>query len=903
MSDFEQLKSAIAAFSGSGDADETAEPLLRAMRRSLAESLFALEAPQAAAQFNGQMAEAHRLLVASGLRDLPREPAEQELAGRVKRALDAQPAAPGALLAALLLFQGLELSVEEDLRRVPQWLLLDYAGFLLAMPRIFNAPGDARRYHDCTTRAISAIHQYVMHDPELPLASELRAKFVGESSLIQIYFNECNLKEMYRQRAQIFESWAFERGVRLAHSFPLRPAGAAERRLRIGILSNHFGAQTETYFMLAHFERFPRERCTLILYTMYDEATPLSQYARSIADATVHLSVDKLPAAAERIRNEDLDVLLIGSNVTVGMNHVAFLASHRLARTQVICGSSPVTTGFTAADWYLSAQESETEERAQAEYTEDVYRMPGMLTRYAYYLDKDPRTVVLDRADLGIPRNAVVLFSAANYFKVIPELSSTWARIMAQLPQACLLLMPFNRNWSTSYLDGPFSARVLRQIREAGGDPDRVHIIDSMPARADLHGIMSLADVYLDSYPFAGACSLLDPLLVGLPVVARTGVNFRGDVGAGMLRSLGLGDMAVADEQAYIARAIALAKSPDLRKREQERIRAATTPRNPIFDSETGSRNMEAACVDMAARADALEKALMRQPAERLRTALEQLGAELARDGNAWFRALNDVELVRLLVVPYFQSLAEDGRTRRMIDVGACVGQMAAPFLEMGWHADLFEPDPGCRQALADLAGRFGSRAAVHHAVVSDAGADSATFYRSALGLSGLSPSPYGATEATLSVPAVRLDAFTRARKLEQIDFLKIDTEGWDFDALRSHDFACAPARLAMVEFGTEFPRQNMAAVMDGIAEMAGKGYEALVLSYEDNGNYKRQVWRHALIGATFGTPVPRKDGHAAGNIIFFRRDDEVFLRLLFRLLAGFLPPRERQRHYGAFHP
>jgi FkbM family methyltransferase len=235
-----------------------------------------------------------------------------------------------------------------------------------------------------------------------------------------------------------------------------------------------------------------------------------------------------------------------------------------------------------------------------------------------------------------------------------------------------------------------------------------------------------------------------------------------------------------------------------------------------------------------------------------------------------------------------------------MIDVGACVGQTAEPFLAMGWNADLFEPDPACGNALAALAGRHGGRAAVHAAVVSSSGAASVKFYQSAIGLSGMSPSPHGATVSMLELPSIRLGDHVKGRGLERLDFLKIDAEGWDFDALRSHDFAAAAPRIAMLEFGTEFPRQSTEVIMQGIAEMADKGYEALVFSYEDDGNFKRQVWRHRLIAAHFGTLVPRKDGYAGGNILFFRRDDDLFLALVLRVLLGCLPPFERQRHSAA---
>jgi len=108
---------------------------------------------------------------------------------------------------------------------------------------------------------------------------------------------------------------------------------------------------------------------------------------------------------------------------------------------------------------------------------------------------------------------------------------------------------------------------------------------------------------------------------------------------------------------------------------------------------------------------------------------------------------------------------------------------------------------------------------------------------------------------------------------------------------------ATAPPRLVMVELGTDFARQSMEAVMQSIAEMAQKGYDALVFSYEDHGNFKRQPGQCILIGAKFGAPARREDGQAAGNILFFRPHDTVFLAVALRALLGFLPPRERQQY------
>src|SRR6266850_4559270 len=165
----ESLKSAIAAFGASEDEAQAVEPELRSRRRALAEQFLGLADEQARARFAGPDGECLRLIVHCGLRDLERDADDAELAARARLGLGAATPSVGVLLAAMLLFQALELPVEEDLRAVPDWLLPDYARFLLAMPRVFQRPGDADLYCERLSEAVAAIHRYVSHQPELPL--------------------------------------------------------------------------------------------------------------------------------------------------------------------------------------------------------------------------------------------------------------------------------------------------------------------------------------------------------------------------------------------------------------------------------------------------------------------------------------------------------------------------------------------------------------------------------------------------------------------------------------------------------------------------------------------------------------------------------------------------------------
>jgi predicted O-linked N-acetylglucosamine transferase (SPINDLY family) len=105
-------------------------------------------------------------------------------------------------------------------------------------------------------------------------------------------------------------------------------------------------------------------------------------------------------------------------------------------------------------------------------------------------------------------------------------------------------------------------------------DPRRLVIFKPASGKADVLERLRLGDVYLDSFPFSGATSLLDPLAEGLPPVAKDGASFRTLVGPALLRAIGLDELIAADSDAYVALAVKLAGDAGLRNELRGRIRA-----------------------------------------------------------------------------------------------------------------------------------------------------------------------------------------------------------------------------------------------------------------------------------------------------------------------------------------
>ena len=698
------------------------------------------------------------------------------------------------------------------------------------------------------------------------------------------------------QRGDIIVRALQDEGHWLLTTFAPPPQSGGLRKIRLGLLARHYSPQTDVYFLISHFEHLDRSRFDITLFALEQSGHALEKHCFAAADRVVLLPAKDLGAQVERIRAESLDVLLFGSNVSAVVNAEAALATHRLARIQVASVSSPVTTGIAQMDVMLSAEWNEPD-RAAGHYTEHLHCLPAGLGIYAFQYDRDPATINMSRDLIGLRARQLVFFSGANFYKIVPELVESWARILASVPDSVLLLMPFNPSWSAEYQTVPFMERIHSQMQRAGVDAARIKVLAPVPTRADLQRVVALADVYLDAFPFAGACSMLDPLQAGVPPVAWYGNTARSRHGMALLRRVGLPEWCADSATQYEELASRLAGDAALRASIRSRLLDLQQGRAlpPYLDTADFSARVGVALEALVLQAGAHDAVLSALDEAALRQRLQQLADRLV-GREPELDNLSDEWIARHLALPYLQSLPTDGRTLLLIDVGACFGSMAQPFLESGWRAVMFEPDPDARKVLEQNVVPHAQRATVVAAAVGNEARDKVTFYKnSTAGLSGLSSSPYGSTQQVIEVPAVRLADWCRQAGIGQVDFLKIDAEGHDFEALDGFDFSTLQPALVLVEFGTQFARQTLVDVDAALERMRSRGYGAVAFCYADDGAFARGVWSYRLTGlCTDAKAIARvaaaAGGSAFGNIVFYRAVDTGILRMLIGMLEGCLP-------------
>jgi predicted O-linked N-acetylglucosamine transferase (SPINDLY family) len=400
--------------------------------------------------------------------------------------------------------------------------------------------------------------------------------FVRIANCIPLYFSEGSLRRHMELRGRLLTAWAkpAQREVPAA-----RPRDG--RRLRIGVINRHFGSQTETYTTLPTFEQLDPERFEVQLFACHGRDTALEKYAAGRATAFTVLP-GKIAEQLAILRAAQLDVAVFGTNVTAVTHEITQLALHRVAPLQVVNNSSCTTTGFPEIDLYVSGDSTERE-GAAADFSERLGLVRGPAHAFNYEADRQAPSGTWTREMLGMTAKDIVFVSAANFFKITPEMQHTWARLLAAVPGSRLLLHPFNPNWASQYPVKRFCAAFDRVLAEHGVAGDRLAVSTvRLPSRTDVRELMRLGDLYLDTFPFAGVNSLVDPLEAGVPVISWEGETFRSRMGAALLRELGLDELVVNTEAGYHALAVRLAGDAAARVVLRERITGAMS-RQPLF--------------------------------------------------------------------------------------------------------------------------------------------------------------------------------------------------------------------------------------------------------------------------------------------------------------------------------
>lgn len=335
-----------------------------------------------------------------------------------------------------------------------------------------------------------------------------------------------------------------------------RPPSAG-RRMKIGIVSAHvYHHSVWSVPTRGWVEKLDPKRFELHVFSLGSQADEETQFARSRV-RHFHEGPHGFERWAQLIHGAALDALIYPE---VGMDaKSARLAAMRLAPLQLAGWGHPETTGLPTIDHFLSAAALEPPD-AQQHYTERLEALPGL----GCWMPRVARPIVAG----SIPQGAPLLVCPGTPQKYSARHDGLFASIARRLPGSRFVFF----RGDPPHLSRRFENRLRPAFEGAGLDFDRQVTFLPWQSLPGFRGLMSRADLYLDSVGFSGFNSALQAIECGLPIVTLEGRFMRGRLASGMLKQIGLDELVATSDEAYIELAVALGGDAARRARLRERI-------------------------------------------------------------------------------------------------------------------------------------------------------------------------------------------------------------------------------------------------------------------------------------------------------------------------------------------
>lgn len=320
-----------------------------------------------------------------------------------------------------------------------------------------------------------------------------------------------------------------------------RPAGApaADRRLKVGYVSNDLCSHAIAHFLEPVLECHDRNAFEVICYDRTPQRDAVSLRLEAAADGWRRVDGMDWDRLADQVRADGIDIL-VDLKGHFDDNHLPLFA-RRPAPVQVTWLGYPDTTGLSCVDAWLSDQriiEGAREQQASEQ----------LASLGPFFMCFRPAPGVTPVSALPALARGHVTFGCFNtWSKVSPAMREAMAAILRAVPGSRLLV--------TAAPGGDTRARFLEFLERQGVAPERVEI-RGRGSHEDFMRAHDEVDITLDSFPYNGTTTALHSLWLGVPFVALEGATHVSRVGQGILRNVGLDAWVASSVEDYVRLAV-----------------------------------------------------------------------------------------------------------------------------------------------------------------------------------------------------------------------------------------------------------------------------------------------------------------------------------------------------------
>lgn len=375
---------------------------------------------------------------------------------------------------------------------------------------------------------------------------------------------------------------------RIPAQLPVKSSPTEKRKIRIGYLSQDFRLHAVMFFFEALFERHDRSRFEIFCYACTRQRDAVTDRLEALGDNWRCLDGLDDEGAAERIRRDQLDILIDLAGHSAG-SRLQVLA-RKPAPVQVTYLGYPHSTGLPTIDYRITDAVADPPGRAEALNTEKVVHLPRCNWCYR------PPDYAPPVAPAPETRRGYVTFGCFNQWaKVNDRTIDSWIEILRRTETTHLLLK------SKLVADAPFTEALRKRFSSAGIDTARLELTGVKKTLREHLQSYDDVDIALDTFPYNGTTTTAEALWMGVPVVTWMGGWHVARVSASLLKSVGLEKLVGQTPDDYIRIAIELAEDRERLANLRQNLRQRMT-NSELCDRAGFTHEMEATYEKMVFR-------------------------------------------------------------------------------------------------------------------------------------------------------------------------------------------------------------------------------------------------------------------------------------------------------------
>ncbi len=566
------------------------------LRKILAQQWLQLPVEQLQQHYFGDWGKTHKALINSGIRQESLTHSEEIFINQITQKLTPglpQTNALNFVLAAMLYRPAFLLPVFYKKAAIPQYFLPDFLKFLLTPVEIIQNPEEIQKWLQFMQDLLDYISSNLNSVQFEKFGSYIATIYtqVANAAPVKLIPDSVPLLNLLKNRANLIEYYLQTNSHEIDYIFSGKTSNLPQKTL--GIILDEFGYNWETFAIIPILKKIDCTEFQVVLYNFKIENDMLPKLCLTDAHRVKQLP-QSLTEAVQQIRQDNLDLMIFGSDVTERATLMCQLALHRLAQVQVRLGDVPITTGMRHMDYFILGDLTASQTTTQEHYQEQLVTLSGSGVCWSYPAQFPAASVQPTRKSWGGTAQSVILMVSGKIEVIAPQMRQTWVNILTHLPQAILVFSPFVSNISSHSVHF-FLKQMRSQLRQAQLDPKQFVMLKPLTHLADFKNCLTLADLYLDLFPTHATGAVIEALLAGVPTIVQEGQMPRSRQSAAILRELKIPELIAPNEESYIEITVGLGTHSTQRQHYRQQIQQNIQNHPPFLDSQAYVTQVSAA--------------------------------------------------------------------------------------------------------------------------------------------------------------------------------------------------------------------------------------------------------------------------------------------------------------------